>query len=218
MVRRLNLKTRDEWLKKRQSFIGGSDASSIIGVNPYMTNQELWEIKTGRRKQADISDKPYVKYGIDAEPIIRKLFQLNHPEYKVSYVNHNIWLNDKYPFAHASLDGWIVEKETKQKGILEIKTTNIVQSMQKEKWGTSKEPSLPSNYYCQCLWYLLVTEFDFVKLMALLRYDNDYSAIREYTIKRDEVENDIEYLKNAAIKFAEQVQNDIRPGLILPSI
>ena len=38
-----------EWLQARSYGIGGSDASAILGMNPYKTNIELFEEKTGRR-------------------------------------------------------------------------------------------------------------------------------------------------------------------------
>jgi predicted phage-related endonuclease len=66
------------WLSERRTGIGGSDAATILGVSPYMTNVELWRIKTGRKIPEDISGKPYVKYGIEAERHLRGLFELNH--------------------------------------------------------------------------------------------------------------------------------------------
>ena len=77
-------KDRGQWLKARTYGIGGSDASAIVGMNPYKTNIELFEEKTGRRIPEDISEKPYVKYGNDAEPLIRALFALDYPEYEVA--------------------------------------------------------------------------------------------------------------------------------------
>ena len=99
--------SREEWLQARNNRIGGSDAAAIIGLNPYMSNVELWEIKTGRRQQEDISQKPYVKYGTKAEKYLRELFKLDHPEYLVLYQENNMFFNDAYPWAHASLDGWL---------------------------------------------------------------------------------------------------------------
>ena len=43
------------WLKARGYGIGGSDASAILGMNPYKSNIELFEEKTGRRLPEDIS-------------------------------------------------------------------------------------------------------------------------------------------------------------------
>ena len=40
---------RTAWLEARSYGIGGSDASAIMGMNPYKNNIELFEEKTGRR-------------------------------------------------------------------------------------------------------------------------------------------------------------------------
>lgn len=215
MVALKKLKDREEWLKNR-SRIGGSDASAIVGMNPYRTNIELWKIKTGQLEAEDISEKPYVKYGTQAEEHIRALFALDFPEYKVKYLENNMWLNDKYPFAHASLDGWL-EDEEGRKGILEIKTTNILQSMQKEKWNHR----IPDNYYIQILHYLMVTEFEFAVLVAQLKSEFNgeiYKQTKHYKIERAEVEEDIKFLQTSEWKFWQQVQENRCPALILPEI
>ena len=60
------------WLKGRMNGIGGSDASAIVGMNPYKSNIDLFEEKIGRRIPDDMSDKPCVIYGKLAEAPIRK--------------------------------------------------------------------------------------------------------------------------------------------------
>jgi predicted phage-related endonuclease len=81
MVTMQVLPNREDWLKHRTK-IGGSDASAILGKNPYKTNVELWKDKAFHLMPEDISDKPYVKYGIQAEPHLRALFSLDFPEKK----------------------------------------------------------------------------------------------------------------------------------------
>lgn len=76
MVTMQVLPNREDWLKHRTK-IGGSDASAILGKNPYKTNVELWKDKAFHLMPEDISDKPYVKYGIQAEPHLRALFSLD---------------------------------------------------------------------------------------------------------------------------------------------
>lgn len=215
MVEMKILASREEWLQNRQR-IGGSDASAILGMNPYRTNIELWQIKTGQMVPEDISDKPYVKYGTQAEEHLRELFKLDFPEYQVFHEENNMWLNDKYPFAHASLDGWLLDQEGR-KGVWECKTTNILQSMQKEKW----KDRIPDNYYIQILHYLMVTEFDFAVLKAQLKSEFNgeiYIQTKHYKIERAEVQADIEYLESSESEFWKQVQERKRPGLILPAI
>lgn len=216
MVRFETFATADEWRAAR-TVIGGSDAAALVGLNPYKTNIELWQEKTGRRTAPDISNEAFVKFGHDAEPLLRELFALDYPQYDVGYVENNMVLNDRYPFAHASLDGWLIEKETGRKGILEIKTTNILQSMQKEKWNDR----IPDNYYCQILWYLMVTEFDFAVLKARLRSEWQGEirvTVRHYIIERSEVQEDIDELEKAGWKMWKAIQEDREPYLILPAI
>ena len=209
------LKDRSEWLKSRTR-IGGSDASAIVGMNPYKTNVRLWEEKTGMVNPEDISDKPFVKYGTQAEMHLRGLFRLDFPEFKVSYRNNNIFTNDSFPWAHASLDGWITDKSGR-KGVLEIKTTEILQSMQKEKWNQR----IPDNYYIQILHYLMVTEFDFAVLKAQLKTVFDgipYLQTKHYIIERSDVEEDIEFLAQEEKTFWHHVEDGTKPDLILPNI
>lgn len=209
------LESREEWLKNRTK-VGGSDASAIVGMNPYLDNVTLWEIKTGKRQQEDISEKPYVKYGTQAEMHLRGLFRLDFPEYQVEYIENNMFLNDRFPWAHASLDGWLTDQEGR-KGILEIKTTEILNSMHKEKWNHR----IPDNYYIQILHYLMVTEFDFAVLKAQLKTVFDgvpYLQTKHYFIERAEVEDDIQYLAAEEKKFWKAVQTGERPALLLPEI
>lgn len=216
-ARMLIFPTREEWLKGRGHTIGGSDASAIVGMNPYRTNEQLWLEKTGQAVPEDISDKPYVKYGQEAEPLLRELFKLDFPQYQVFYEENNLFLNDKYPWGHYSADGWLIEKETGRKGILEIKTTEILQSMQKEKWNNR----VPDNYYIQCLHGLLIMEADFVILKAQLKTVFEgvpYLQVKHYPIERADVESDLEYLAKEEARFAWHMDNKTKPNLILPRL
>ena len=219
MISMETFKTRQDWLAARQGRIGGSDAAAILGLNPYKTNVQLWEEKTGKVVPEDISSKPYVQYGINAEPVIRELFKLNYPQYKVEYIENNSWTNDKYPFAAVSHDGWITEIATGRKGIWECKTTEIMSSMAKEKWSDK----IPDNYYVQLIHSLMVRgDCDFAHLTALLTWkfkDKEiYQQLRNYHIERSEVESDIEYLAEKEFEFWQHIKNDNQPNLILPSL
>ena len=109
MVTRKKFASKPEWLLARKGKIGGSDAAAVLGLNPYKNNVEFWNEMVGITKPRDISNEPYVIYGSRAEEHIRAIFALDHPEYKVEYFGDNMLLNDKYPFAHASLDGELTE-------------------------------------------------------------------------------------------------------------
>lgn len=44
--------------QRTQKGIVQAEASCIIGVNPWKTNVELWQEKTGQREPEDIGKKP----------------------------------------------------------------------------------------------------------------------------------------------------------------
>lgn len=210
------LSSREEWLEHRKKYIGGSDASAVVGMNPWKTNVALWQEKTGQVVPEDISDKPYVLYGNKAENHLRELFALDFPEYEVFYEENNMYLNDEYPWGHYSADGWLKDSEGRF-GLLEIKTTNILQSMQKEKWSGK----IPDNYYVQILHGFLITGAEFVWLKAQLKTVFDgvpYLQTKHFYINRADVLDDIAYLAQEEKEFWQYIQSGKQPPLQLPEI
>lgn len=204
------------WKKGRLRGIGGSDAAAVVGRNPYKSNIDLFEEKTGLCTPEDISGKDYVIYGHRAEPLIRGLFALDYPEYQVEYHEWRILQSVRWPFMQASLDGELTDSAGRR-GILEIKTSNIQQSMQRGKW----ENRIPDNYYIQALHYLLVTGYDFAVLRAHLvsQWGDDIrTQAKHYFIERSEVQEDLDYLLAGEKRFWEYVETGKRPPLVLPEI
>lgn len=213
-----------QWHEERLKGIGGSEAASIVGLSPWCSNVELWRRKTGRHTAPDIANNAAVKYGHDAEPLLRQLFALDYADkYTVEYGGaFDMVRHPKHPFIFATLDGRLTEIETGRKGVLEIKTTSIIRSMQKEKWWKDGKPCIPDQYFCQVLWQMIASEFDFAVLHAQLKYeygDEIRSERRTYTIERNDVLDDLAYLETEGIKFwTENVVGDRQPNLILPEI
>lgn len=211
--------SNEEWLKARLQGIGASEASAIIGCNPYMSNVDLWRLKTGRKQAQDISSNAHVQYGHDAEGPLRELFALDYPQFEVSYGGaFDMVHNPEHPYIFATLDGRLKEKATGRLGVYEGKTTEILRSMQKEKW----RDRIPDNYYVQVIHQLIATGWDFAVLNAQMKrvFDGDVrTETRRYFIERAEVQDDIDYLLPEEVKFwTEYVQKDREPPLILPEI
>lgn len=47
--------SREDWLKVRNTGLGGSDCGSILGLNPYKSALTLWSEKTGMMQPEDLS-------------------------------------------------------------------------------------------------------------------------------------------------------------------
>lgn len=205
----------DAWIEARKHGIGGSDAGAAIGANKYRSNVDLWREKTGETEHEDISDKPAVRFGKQAEQYIRELFKLEHPEFVVDYHEFYMYLNDSFPFIYATLDGELTD-DNGRRGILEIKTATIQNAAGWSEWVDG----IPQSYYAQVLHQLAATGWDFVILFAYIRtpYGGNIARVIERRIERAEVENDIEFLIGQETAFWHAVETKQRPPLILPTI
>lgn len=211
--------SHEKWKEERKYGLGASDAGAYLGRSKWKTNVELWEEKTGLREAEDISGKPYVQYGHDAEPHIRALFALDHPELIVRYESpFKIIRNDEHPFIFCTPDGELEERETGRQGGFECKTTEIRRASQWEEW----KDRIPDQYYSQVIHQMISAGWEFVWLRAHIRWHDKTGAFRidtrEYKIERRDVLDDIAYTKAEAIEFWTMVEKKQRPALKLPMI
>lgn len=205
--------SREAWLRGRKT-IGGSDIAAVMGESPWISNIDLWRLKTGRAEHKELEDNELVIYGQKAEELLRDLFALDYPKYSVAYFPENMWKNSEMPFAHASLDGWLKD-ENDRLGVLEIKTATIQSGRQRKLW----DGRIPQHYYLQLLWEMAVTEARFAVLLAQLKYERDGDLLkvtRHYFLERQQVEADIETVKQKGAEFWSYVKNDREPPAVLP--
>lgn len=199
---------RETWKKERKGGIGGSDAAAALGMSKWMTNVMLWQLKTGRAEQKDISDNPAVRYGTLAEEPLRLLYSLeNEKKYKLYYQPDTILVNREMDFMRYSPDGLLIESETGRLGIWECKTSQMYKT-DKKLWQTE----LPREYYIQILHGMNVTGAEFVELHAQINY---FSHIERKTfhIEREDVLDDLQYEKKVIAEFMEYVKSDKEPPL-----
>lgn len=187
--------SREEWIKLRAYTIGGSDASTILGLNPYKSAYALWLEKTNKVIPEDISGKEAVRLGTDLEEYVAKRFTEATGK-KVRRENYTVFRDDM-PYAHANYDRLVIG----EKAGLECKTTNALQ-LSKFKNG-----EFPANYYCQCMHYLMVSGLERWYL-AVLVLGVDFKV---FCIERDE--DEIAALKTAEEDFWKMVQTDTPPDV-----
>lgn len=219
---------KEEWLMSKKGTIGGSSASAIVGKNPWLNNKQAYNEIMGIKEARNIDDNKAVIYGSKAEQHIRALFELDNLD-KYEVVNppqngYDLVINDERPYMVGTLDGQLVEKATGRKGVLEIKTSAILSSMQNERWfdKETKKATIPINYYIQVLHYLIVTGYDFAILVAELKYENTehiaHFVRQEFMIDcQDEgVKNDLEWLaKEEEAFYTNYLLPSKEPPLIL---
>lgn len=150
------------WHSLRGKGLGGSDAAIVMGISRYKTKFELWEEKTGQRKDSFKGNEATDK-GNRLEPVLFQLFKELYRQYQVVDTKNVSLSNKKCPFYRANLDGALIDQDGR-KGVLELKTTTIQNKGMFDSW---KDNSIPQNYFCQILHYLACTGFDFAVLYCI---------------------------------------------------
>lgn len=164
--------TELEWLKQRRRGIGGSDASVILGENPYRSVIELWLDKTNQ-VPVKKAENNFTHFGHILEPVIRKEFQKQTGKKVV--VRNCIFQSEAYPFMLADIDALVYEPDG-SKAILEIKTAI---EYKKGEWENGK---IPSAYYSQVQHYMSVCGLYHAYICCLVGGNSLYT----YRIERDE--------------------------------
>ena len=201
---------RETWLKNRHG-IGASEAGSVCGVG-FKSPTDLWREKVTGETGPDISDNPRVKFGNDAEPYMRDMFGLLHPEYKLWFKPYTIFRrDDKYDFMFYTPDGILTRKSDGAKGVYECKTATLQSGTDYERW----KDKIPPGYYCQLLHGMFVADLQFAVLFAMLLNRDGDANIRAYTIQREDCEADIQWLVDKEVEFWKCVENKTQPGTTL---
>jgi len=120
--------------KARLQGIGGSEASAVMGDNPYLSAYELARIKMGL-DEPEVVDNDFVRWGNDMEWFYRRKHRIRKPSRTYFYKDAN------YLFCH--LDGL-----NARKGIIyEIKAPTF----QSPKYVVDDWRNLPKHYLWQCV-------------------------------------------------------------------
>lgn len=185
--------TMEEWRASRKNSIGGSDAATVLGLNPWSSPYTLWAEKTGTLEPEDISKKEAVRLGHYLEPYVAERFT---EETGKRVRRENYILKNKYfPWAHANVDRLVIG----EKAGLECKTTSELMM------GKFKDGEYPANYYCQCMHYMAVTGFE-KWYLAVLIGNRDF---RIFEIRRNE--DEIAALMEAEQRFWGYVKQNVPP-------
>lgn len=135
--------SQEEWLKLRQSGIGGSDAGAICGVNPFSSPMKVFWDKTSVVQEQQ--DNESIRQGHDLEQYVAERF-MEATGLKVRRSNY-MYRSNAHPFMIADVDRLVVGEDAG----LECKTASAYNA---DKW---KDGEIPLHYIMQCYHYMAVT-------------------------------------------------------------
>ena len=143
--------TREQWLKKRGERIGGSNISTILGLNPYQSPYDLW-LRLTKREQPPVENNNMIA-GRFLEHAIADWFDYVTPHHVVKASAGNIlYEHPEYPFLVASPDRKVFLNGSRKKedtALMEIKTTGMNVDPDEVPFYWFLQPT----YYCGMLGY-----------------------------------------------------------------
>jgi putative phage-type endonuclease len=140
---------------RRREKIGGSEAASACGVDPFRSRIMLWAEKTGRVERPETEA---MKWGRLLEPVVFQ--ELERQGFDVMPAPDVEWSHDDRRWMVGHVDGFVDVDGVR--GVLEIKTTSAYNN---HDWHTASGAPLP--YIVQCHHYMVLTGCD-VALLACL--------------------------------------------------
>lgn len=138
------MQDRKKWEAMRNIGIGGSDASTIAGINRWKSPYQLWLEKTRQVEPEDISDNEYVYWGTVLEQLVADRFcELTGKKVRKCGMMQSL----THEFMLANVDRLVVGENAG----LECKTAN---GFKAKEW---EGDNVPDSYYLQCQHYMAVT-------------------------------------------------------------
>lgn len=165
---------KQEWLEERKTYIGGSDLGSILGINNFRTELDVYFEKTAEGITEDTAGEA-AYWGTVLEDVVaaeyakRTGFKIEKP---AGLIRHK-----QYPYIACNLDYWVIDDQGNSH-ILECKTAN---QMKVTCWGEEGTNQIPESYLYQVAYYAAITGINRVDIAVLIggqdfriyRYDKD---------------------------------------------
>ena len=222
VVARTDVMTHEEWLEARFEGIGGSDAGTILGTNPYKGRLELWLEKTGR-VQSTFTGNEATELGSAFERPVAEIYAKRVAAEGLAVVAWPVLLQGKHKFQLANVDFLLChvheynvhdfelgkvnnyygdELPIGTRAILEIKTTGLSGRGNAQAWADN---SVPASYRAQGAHYASVTGVHAVRFVCLIGGQGVVERIVHYTA------DELQTLEQAESVFWQQVTGDIEP-------
>jgi putative phage-type endonuclease len=189
---------KQEWLRERKNYLGGSDLGAICGLNPYRTALDVYLDKTSD----DISEETNaaMRWGTLLEDVIAKEYA-QVTGYDVEIEPNTIY-HPEYSFLAANIDRWADNKRR----ILECKTASFLKA---KEWGDSGTDQIPESYLIQVAYYAAICDVPKVDIAVLIGGQD----FRIYTYERNrELEDKL--IKIACNFWYNQIEKRIPPKCV----
>ena len=164
------MKNKQEWLRERKNYLGGTDLSAIAGLNPYRTALDVYLDKTSDDIACETS--PAMRWGNLLEDVVAKAYSEDTGQ--TIEIEPNTIYHPSMKFLGANIDRWVGDKEY----VLECKTAGFTRG---KEWGEVGTDQIPESYLIQCAFYASICDVPKVDIAVLIAGQD----FRIYTYNRN---------------------------------
>lgn len=180
-----------EWLAHRKSKITASEVGIILGVSPYMTALQLWELKTNKVDAAP--PNAAMQRGLDLEPVARELV-----ERRFEMTFNPLVVEDGNLMA--SLDGYNAVNRV----VWEHKCCGREEHLKTPLIGP------PQKYLYQCQFQLMLTGAEKLLFTTMIKENNEWDLAHYWVYPDHSI---FELIKDVAAAFYLNIVNNVPPAL-----
>lgn len=180
----------------RTQVITASEASAVLGCNPYRTGMDVWLAKTGRR--VDNVENKYTRLGNALEPVVADLYR-QITGFQVYDLAETV-RHPELPIA-GTPDRFVDSPDGRH--VLEIKTAWNHRTIC--AWGEEGTDAIPEHYRCQGIVYMGLTNLPKCDFALFANGD-----VRLFTLHRD-VAAEAEMFERLALWWRTFVVADLPP-------
>lgn len=157
------MKNRQEWLRERKNYIGGSEIAAICGLSSFdKTALDVYLSKVNPAIVELTKDDPNYEaayWGTKQEKIIAERYA--EERNVIIQTQPTLIRHPKYPFIACNIDRWVGNREY----ILECKTAHFYKM---KKWGDLGTDQIPESYLLQVAYYAAICDVPKVDIAVLI--------------------------------------------------
>lgn len=148
---------KQEWLRERKNYLGGTDLAAICGLSPYRTALDVYLDKTSD----DIAENTNsaMRWGSLLEDVIAKAYS-EDTGYDVTIEPNTIY-HPSIKFLGANIDRWV----NNGTHILECKTAGFTKA---KEWGDLGTDQIPESYLIQVAYYAAICNVSKIDIAVLI--------------------------------------------------
>ena len=164
------MENKQEWLRERKNYLGGTDLAAIAGLSPYRTALDVYLDKTGDDIVCETNAA--MRWGTLLEDVVAN--EYSQVIGQTTAIEPNTIYHPEYKFLGANIDRWVGNKEY----VLECKTAGFTKA---KEWGDLGTEQIPELYLIQVAYYAAMCDVHKVDIAVLIGGQD----FRIYTYERN---------------------------------